>query len=452
MQPLRLRIIAIALGLVAAGGAWSPAHACSCMSSGPACQAFWTTTAVFDATVIAIEDIQMDELLGSELIRFTRRLVKLEVRHAWKGVSAGPLEVITNPSEASCGFEFRVSGRYLIFADDRRFAGRISVSRCSLTQSFDATGDAALFLASLETMPTGGRAFGTVTLSQRGFGTTPDIYGQPVELPVRLRGAGQTLTTEAIDGKYRFEALEPGRYEVSIVGPEGYSGWGPGSPIEIPNNRACAETNFSISPDGRITGRVIDARGRGVPSVRVEATGADAPVPEYCAPEMASSDPDGFFELRSLPPGRYLVGLNLRDLPSEYNPYPRVLYPGDSTAPHVVELSLGQVADLGQWTLPPPLEAVRISGMVVWGNGTPASGVYVGIWDSTGNAPDRLRGAGGAAAGADGRFHIDGREGREYSFTVRSGPRHVLKISAPRITARNGLEPVRIVIRSEPGK
>jgi protocatechuate 3,4-dioxygenase beta subunit len=446
-----LRIVAVASGLLAAGSAGSPAHACSCMESGPACQAFWTTAAVFDATVVAIENIETDELLGGDLRRFTRRLVKLDVRKGWKGVTAGPLEVVTNPDEASCGFEFRLSGRYLIFADDRRVDGRMTVSRCSATRAYDGTGDAAAFLASLEAPPKGGRVFGTVTLTQNSFGTTPRIDRKPVEVPVRLSGGGRTVTTTSTGGRYAFDALAPGRYVVDFLGPAGYGGWAPSREIEIQNARACAETNFSMSPDGRITGRVIDAAGRGIAGVHVEVTGADVPVPEYGG-SGSVSDLNGFFEFRSLPPGRYLVGTNLQDLPSQYRPYARVMYPGDDSAPQIIELALGQAADLGQWTLPPPLQVVRISGIVVKPDGTPAAGAYVGLWDRTGNPLSAARGAGGTTTNANGEFVIDGRLGREYTFHVRYGSGPGLKFSAPRITAREGLPPVRIVIQGDPPK
>jgi hypothetical protein len=420
------------------------------MARGPACQAFWTTTAVFDATVVAIEDLEVQFVLGDGVRRGRKLLVKLDVRQAWKGVRSGPLEVVTEPYDASCGFEFKVGRRYLIFSDDRPVEGRISVSHCSLTREFNPTDDAIKFLASLERPAAGGRAYGTVKMWQRSFG--PPVSERPMDLPVTLTGAGRSITLKSTGGRYEFNALKPGQYEISFAVPEGYTSWRTSQPIEIPNDRACSEVNIGVSADGRITGRLIDAQGRGVPQVNVEVWGADSPMSQYGAPMSASSDPDGFFEIRPLPPGRYLIGINARDLPNDSNPYSRVIYPGDNAAPHVVELSLGLAADLGQWTLPAPLPVVRISGSIVWRDGRPAKGVYVTISDRTGGATHEFRGAGGATSGPDGTFGIDGRLGREYVLSARhpDGPR--LQIRAPRILARPGLEPFRIVILSEPKK
>ena len=35
-------------------------------------------------------------------------LVRFEVRQAWKGVEAGPLEILTTESGGMCGFDFKV--------------------------------------------------------------------------------------------------------------------------------------------------------------------------------------------------------------------------------------------------------------------------------------------------------------------------------------------------------
>ena len=53
------------------------------------------------------------------------------------------------------------------------------------------------------------------------------------------------------------------------------------------------------------------------------------------------------------------------DLPSQYNPYARTVYPGHGQEPQVIELTLGQVVDLGIWTMAPPLLVVAVSGVVV---------------------------------------------------------------------------------------
>jgi len=136
-----------------------------------------------------------------------------------------------------------------------------------------------------------------------------------------------------------------------------------------------------------------------------------------------------FFQVAELPPGRYIVGLNLKDLPNKYNPYARTVYPGGPD-PHVIELGLGQAVDLGSWQIPPPLPIVRIEGIITRRDGSPVAGVYVTAWDQTNNPVEIARGAGGATSGKDGRFVLELRRRRVYEFTVRDKRPRFLRTNA----------------------
>jgi hypothetical protein len=348
------------------------------------------------------------------------------------------------------GFDFKIGERYLVFAHSRATEPRLRVSRCSRTRKFDGTGEDAEFLASLSTPETGEQVFGSIDLFQ--WSLNQPSSRTPMNLPVRLTGNGRTITTTAKSGRYRFSGLAAGQYGVEIDLPPGYSTINSARSVDIPNARACAQTNYSISPAGSIAGRLVDKAGQGVRDVRVEVTAEDARVhPDYgLSVKSAQSDADGYFDVRNLSPGRYIVGVNLRDLPNEWNPYARQLYPGQGEPSAVIELTLGQVAGLGQWALAPPLAVVPISGWIVWKDGTPAGGVYVALRDMTGNPAERARAVGGSTSGPDGRFVIQAREGRAYTFMARpanNGPFYPL--TRVRIEARPGLEPVRLVIEGD---
>lgn len=283
----------------------SPAHACSCASRGPACQAFWETAAVFDATVLNIEPARRDEAISPDrTVQITEYMVKLDVRQSWKGVAAGLVEVVTSGEESSCGFDFKIGRRYLVFAHRRISNGPFNVSLCSLTREFDGTGDAADFLASLTGPEKGGRAFGSIALFQGSFTSDAASSRQtPMNLVVRLTGNGRTVRTTSIAGRYEFSGLAPGHYEVDIAVPEGYSAVRTTHAFEIPNPRACAQTDFALSPAGRIIGQLVDKTGRGVSNVPVEVTAEDAashPLYGFAA-ASARSDGNGYFEVGGLP-------------------------------------------------------------------------------------------------------------------------------------------------------
>lgn len=431
----------------------SRAEACSCRTRGPACESFWTTTAVFDGTVVSIEPVSREEHIGDKPIRLTAHLVKLDVRQSWKGVDRPTIEVVTNSDEASCGFEFKVGRRYLVFAEGGTIDTRLRVSICGSTHEYDGTGEAADFLNSLTLPSKGGRVFGKIELSARSFKPDDGVLNRmPFEVPVRLTGNGRALKTTTTDGRYEFPGLFPGMYEIGITLPAGYSTWRTEREAEIRDVRSCVEANFGINPDGHITGRLVDRNGRGVPRVSVEVAAYDSAIyPPYgLVSGSPSSDSNGYFDVGALPPGHYIAGINLRDLPSEWNPYPRIVYPGGDDPPHTIELTLGQVVDLGQWVLPPPLAVVEVRGLVTWQDGTPATGVYVSATDVTGNPVERARGAGGATAGGDGRFVLKLREGREYTFVARIGSGPLLPVSRVRIKATSDIQPLRLVIEANP--
>ena len=244
-----------------------------------------------------------------------------------------------------------------------------------------------------------------------------------MDLEVRLVGNGRTLATTAKAGRYEFSGLAAGAYGLSVLVPDGYSTWMPTRPVEFPNERACVESNFSMSPSGRISGWLVDARGRDVSDVEVQATAADIELDREQSLHVVSarSDDRGFFELRELPPGRYVAGINLRDLPNQYQPYTRTIFPGGKEPPMTIELALGQSVDLGRWMIPAPLAVIKVTGTIAWKDGTPARGVFVSLLDIGQNAESPARGAGGALSRTDGRFVVDAREGRVYRLVAHAG-------------------------------
>lgn len=145
-------------------------EACSCLSSGPACQAFWRTDAVFDGTVLSIEQISREQEIAGRTMSFPNKLVRFDAHRSWKGVDAGPVEVITGQGGGDCGFDFVVGERYLVFAHKSPTDGRLYASICSLTQRFAAGSDAAMFLESLSKLTVWeGRSY-ALTVSAPGLG------------------------------------------------------------------------------------------------------------------------------------------------------------------------------------------------------------------------------------------------------------------------------------------
>lgn len=430
-------------------------YACSCMQSGPACQAFWKTDAVFDATVERIESaLGPEQDLGERRVSFPEKLVRMTVAHGFKGVTAsGPLEVYTASDGAACGYDFKIGQRYLVFAWKRPADGRWVASLCSATQEYDGTGPSGDFVASLSGSANGGRVFGSVRTYERRFDREHTSTDRKVVATVRLVGGGKQLTATSRNGSFEFSALQPGRYELTLETPAGFSSDYTTRTIDLPDPRACQEESFSLAPAGRVIGLVLDSEGRPARNVHVELTGPETEIhPLYGLASMdATTRNDGTFELPGVPPGRYILGVNLKDLPSPYNPYARTVYPSDGSGDAILQVGPAGAFDVGTWKLPPPLRAIRLRGVAVSAEGRPVSGIYVGAWDVTGNPVERARGAGGSQTGADGSFVIELREGRTYTFMARDKDNRLLAVDAPRLeVGTSPPESIRLVIRPRP--
>jgi hypothetical protein len=220
--------------------------------------------------------------------------------------------------------------------------------------------------------------------------------------------------------------------------------------VNIPDPRACAREDAWVKAAGRILGHVVGPEGKPAGSVQVEIAREDAQpdvhgeLPSVGARTMA----DGTFEAGEIPPGRYLVGVNLRGSPTLSNRYERVLYPGGGNEGTVVTVGLGQTVDLGAFQLPSPLRVIKATGTVTWQDGSPAANLTVFAQDL---GPDGQRPAGASTrSGADGGFALDLLEGRTYTLTTPEfGPRDQVKLAVSPFRVREGMPPVLVVIPRE---
>src|SRR5262249_15981578 len=93
--------------------------ACSCIASGPPCQAYWQADAVFVGQVKA-KEIKEEITIAPNGERL--RSLDAEVRatftitEAFRGVAGKEVEIITTASGAACGYHFEVGGVYIVYA------------------------------------------------------------------------------------------------------------------------------------------------------------------------------------------------------------------------------------------------------------------------------------------------------------------------------------------------
>jgi len=341
------------LVMIAALTAAAPAKAfaCSCMMSGPPCQATWTADVVFTGTVVSITPID-HESLGAP---YESRLVKINADRGFVNAAAGPIEVVTGTGGGDCGYAFKIGQKYLVYAYASKTApSRLSASICSRTRPIADAQEDLRYLTTMGTSGSGGRVYGRINESKRDPAESETVDYGPVEgLTVSVRGASfaRDVTTNA-DGRFDIPDLPVGKAKVIIVPPFGFQPSPFEQEFELKDVRACTEVNLSIRQSARASGTVVDASGRPLAGVSVEAVAAELAgfdPPEYQFP--VRTDERGAFEFTYLPPGMYVFGVNLTRSPYPYG-RPRgksVFLPGTALAKEatVIELKPGDVKDVG---------------------------------------------------------------------------------------------------------
>ena len=323
------------------------ALACSCMMSGPPCQATWTADSVFAGTVVSIAPIDHVSL-GAP---YQSRLVTFSVETGFVNAAPGPLEIVTGTGGGDCGYEFKVGVKYLVYAS-KGGSSVLTAGICSRTRPLAEAQEDLKYLTTMNATGSGGRVYGRVNESRRDPAEEDTVDFGPVEgIRVSIRGA--TFLRDAVtDGNGRFLVadLPVGPASVSIAVPYGFEPEIFEYEIEIKDPRACRQIDLTIEPLARASGFVTDASGRPLAGVEIDAVAHELagfrPDP-YQHP--VKTDERGGFEFSALPPGTYVFGINLTKDRYNQSRGAAVFLPGTAVASEatVVELKAGDRKEVG---------------------------------------------------------------------------------------------------------
>jgi len=422
-----------------------PAYACTCAGGGAPCQAFFDAPAVFVGKVVSIE----------ERPGFRRR-VHLVVGEAFRGVTSQETDIDTGSGGGDCGYSFKVGESYVVYAYPQKDVQALSTSICTRTRPLSDAHDDLTFARAAASAAAGG---GVISGTVRNRDLRPanpsrqEIPFAPVRgVAVRVE-CGDVVHAAETDARGRFEitGLPVGTCLPRVTAPDStYIVFQP-SDVTIRDLRACAALDVLIAFDGRIRGRVLDANLRPLAGVTVDALAPEARVPSYT--RAAVTDAGGAYEIAKMPPGIYVVGINVRRDYSGGRGFGRAVYfPAAATADvaEAVVVGAGEQVTLGDFTLTSNTTFVQVSGTVVTESGSPAAGAKVYLRRDDPNHYQMFSGP--LASDEQGRFTVAIPRGERVTLTIEwprplpERPYNFDRGDVPAFVADHDLPDLRIVV------
>jgi hypothetical protein len=326
----------------------------------------------------------------------------------------------------NCGYTFRLGERYVVYAYASA-SGPLTTNMCSGTKLASSGAADLAFLKEVTGPPRGVRVFGNVrrveddlvSFNRRDYG---GVSGARVQ--VTGERASRESTT-GVSGSYDFPDLPPGTYKITVTPPKGLAlARAPlpreqhhplASTVTLTHPSECAEIWTWPRTDAQVSGVLLKSDGRPADDEAIDliavpnATRIDKEIP-HVSVRTAS---DGRFTFAFIAPGKYLVGVNLKNPPPAPQVDRRSYHPGvtDSARATVVAVDAGSRVRLAPFKLSEwPLER-RITGVVVWSDGAPAPDANLTI---TGARPERV------PLDAAGRFSVTLPYGAQFSLTAQA--------------------------------
>ena len=405
-----LRTIAFVVSTTFLQGALTALHACSCDTTPPPCRALWQSDVVFSGRVDKIEYVE------APAPEYSHYRVTFAVDQVLRGNRASQLVIKTARSGASCGYDFREGEWYVVYGYSQR--GAIWTGRCGRTRPLNKAAEDLDYAAGLAGAGRGGVIYGQLRRWDDYLGRSPVTtdLGAPADVPILVDGPGGLFQTRSRqDGTFQVTGLEAGSYRVSLELPDTLVYTGATDPIRIASTHACERADFNVHFDGRVAGAVHDALGVPVVGANVVLTLAELAddAVDLRSNRAAVTDSDGRFELRKIPPGLYVLGMNIDPhfenmviLPGREGRWiwPRVFYPGSTDARNAarIELRAGEKRALAPLRLPEDVLVRTVTGTARWFDGRPVTDGWVSLLD----ADTKLRLSGIVRTTKNGEFAV----------------------------------------------
>lgn len=390
----------------------------SCVYMGPLCSRWQDYDAIFDGTATSIRRVDRELEIGDRKVPAADRLVTFKIHDRWRGAEGSEIELLLSGgfgTWTSHSFSVEPGARYLIFA--RYWNGHYTTSTCDPSAEYGKTGEVLEFLESLRRPPAGGRIFGQIGQASTTFANgASGHHVPPTTLTLRGITGAQSITPR--DGRFEFTQLPAGAYSLTVAPVSGLTGDSTQT-IYLADRRACAQVDIYFQHDTSISGLLLAPDGRPAAGVNVNLAPARTWRKEVTRTASATTDANGYFQFRAMPPGDYVVGVNIDDNVA-YDPYPRTMYVDAAGEPEAVRVDAGQHVGLSPWTIGPALATRRVRLRIVEGGGRPLAHTDVSLRDVTNSEiPDFLQRVMGARTDETGTVEFDVRRSRFYVIERR---------------------------------
>jgi len=351
------------------------------------CEEYQSAAAVFTAYVTDVQRAEKKSNSTNAIRRWAT--ISMKIEQAFKGVKESDIVFTQSGDFEDCSLTFTTGERWLIYAIRDPKTNALRPMECSRSRKVEFAGSDLRYLQALPESATKTRLAGTIMQYMpewsRSYHVKP-LSG--IKVTVTSQQGDSYEDHSDADGVYEFAGLPPGKYKVHADIPKYLKVLGDGkNGVEVTLiERGCAEANISAISEGSISGKVTDQEGKSVPNLRITLISADEkPYPiEYTVFVLKITDEQGQFEIKELPPGNYLIGINIDSQPSGQAPFPSTFYPGVSTRSQATILTLAEGEKISNLTLrlPARLATRVIEGTLVYSDGQVVNQGYVHFSDS----------------------------------------------------------------------